>query len=274
MVIDLEKKAHELRLDILRMFYLSGTGHMAPALSCVDIFTTLYFGDVISWEKRFSEERDRVVLSKGHACAALYAVLAHAGYFPREELLTFYQRNTRLGGHPNIGLPGIETATGALGHGICFATGTALAAKLDGRLYHTYVVMGDGESQEGSIWEAAAFAANQGLSNMTVIMDYNGLQASAYVDDISPIEPQNAKWEAFGWTVLECSGHDFSELLQAFGRAKATDRPTLILARTIKGKGVSFAENNPAWHSRAPKGEEWDKICEEYRIRKEELTRL
>ena len=109
---------------------------------------------------------------------------------------------------------------------------------------------------------------------MTVIMDYNGLQASTYIDDISPIEPQNAKWEAFGWTVLECSGHDFSELLQAFGRAKATDRPTLILAHTIKGKGVSFAENNPAWHSRAPKGEEWDKICEEYQIRKEELTRL
>ena len=274
MVIDLKKKAHELRLDILRMFYLSGTGHMAPALSCVDIFTTLYFGDVISWEKRFSEERDRIVLSKGHACAALYAVLAHAGYFPREELLTFYQRNTRLGGHPDIGLPGIETATGALGHGICFATGTALAAKLDGRLYHTYVVMGDGESQEGSVWEAAAFAANQGLSNMTVVMDCNGLQASAYIEDISSIEPLKAKWESFGWTVLECSGHDFSELIQSFEHAKATERPTIILARTIKGKGVSLAENNPAWHSRAPKGEEWDKICEEYQIRKEELTRL
>ena len=273
-MMDLEKIARELRLDILRTFYLSGTGHMAPALSCVDIFTTLYFGDVISWDKRFSEDRDRVILSKGHACAALYAVLARAGYFPREELLTFYQKDTRLGGHPCVALPGIETATGALGHGICFATGTALAAKIDGKSYQTYVVMGDGESQEGSIWEAAAFAANHGLSNMTVIMDYNGLQASAYIDDISPIEPQNAKWEAFGWTVLECSGHDFSELLQAFGRAKATDRPTLILAHTIKGKGISFAENNPAWHSRAPKGEEWDKICEEYRIRKEELTRL
>lgn len=274
MAMDLEKTAHELRLDILRMFYISGTGHMAPALSCVDIFTTLYFGGVIAWENRFSEERDRIVLSKGHACAALYAVLARAGYFPREELLTFYQRNTRLGGHPDIALPGIETATGALGHGICFATGTALVAKVDGRSYRTYVVMGDGESQEGSVWEAAAFAANQGLSNMTVVMDCNGLQASAYIEDISSIEPLKAKWESFGWTVLECSGHDFSELIQSFERAKATERPTMILARTIKGKGVSLAENNPAWHSRAPKGEEWDKICEEYRIRKEELTRL
>ena len=274
MAMDLEKTAHELRLDILRMFYISGTGHMAPALSCVDIFTTLYFGGVIAWENRFSEERDRIVLSKGHACAALYAVLARAGYFPREELLTFYQRNTRLGGHPDIALPGIETATGALGHGICFATGTALAAKVDGRSYHTYVVMGDGESQEGSVWEAAAFAANQELSNMTVVMDCNGLQASAYIEDISSIEPLKAKWESFGWTVLECSGHDFSELIQSFERAKATERPTMILAHTIKGKGVSLAENNPAWHSRAPKGEEWDKICEEYRIRKEELMRL
>lgn len=272
--MDLEKIAQDLRLDILRMFYLSGTGHMAPALSCVDIFTTLYFGDVISWDERFSEERDRVILSKGHACAALYAVLARAGYFPRDELLTFYQKNTRLGGHPCVALHGIETATGALGHGICFATGTALAAKIDEKSYRTYVVMGDGESQEGSVWEAAAFAANQGLSNMTVVVDCNGLQASTYIDDISLIEPLKNKWQSFGWAVLECSGHNFSELLHAFGRAKEMDRPTVILARTIKGKGVSFAENNPAWHSRAPKGAEWDKICGEYHIEKEELTHL
>lgn len=270
--MDLETIAHELRIDIARMFRTSGTGHMAPALSCVDIFAELYFDGIINWDKRKSSERDRVILSKGHACAALYVVLAKAGFFPRKELLTFYKKNSRLGGHPNISLPGIETATGALGHGICFATGTALAAKLDEADYRTYVVLGDGESEEGSVWEAAQFASNQKLDNLTVIMDRNRLQASTWVDEIAPIEPVKEKWEAFGWHVISVNGHNFDALHAAFLEAKNTKEvPTLIIADTIKGKGISIAENTPDWHSRAPKGEEWEEVCKDLGITMEAL---
>ncbi len=272
---NLKAIAHELRIDIARMFRASGTGHMAPALSCVDIFTELYFDGIINWDKRKTSERDRVILSKGHACAALYVVLAKAGYFPKEELLTFYKKNSRLGGHPNISLPGIETATGALGHGICFATGTAMAAKIDEADYRTYVVLGDGESEEGSVWEAAQFASNQKLDNLTVIMDRNRLQASTWVDDIAPIEPVKDKWEAFGWNVNSVNGHDFEELHGAFLEAKNTKEvPTLIIANTVKGKGFSIAENTPDWHSRAPKGEEWKEVCRELGITMEELETI
>lgn len=271
----LENVARNIRLDLLRMFYKSGTGHMAPALSCVDIFAELYFAPVIDWEKRFSAERDRVILSKGHGCAALYAVLANAGYFPREELLTFYQNNTKLGGHPDISLPGIETATGSLGHGICFATGTAKAAKLDDKKYRTYVVMGDGELQEGSVWEAAMFSGNQGLGNLTVILDHNKLQASDKVDEIASLEPLEDKWRAFKWNVIRADGHNFQELDRAFIEAKQCNNyPTVIIADTIKGKGISIAENKEAWHGRAPKEKEWEMICEEYGITLEELKTI
>lgn len=260
---------------MLRMFHRSGTGHMAPALSCVDIFTELYFAPVIEWDKRFSDERDRVILSKGHGCAALYAALANAGYFPREELLTFYQNNSRLGGHPSVSLPGIESATGSLGHGICFATGTAMAAKLDDKKYRTYVVMGDGELQEGSVWEAAMFSGNQGLGNLTVIVDCNKLQASDRVDEIAPLEPLEDKWRAFKWNVIRVDGHNFQELDRAFIEAKQCNNyPTVIIADTIKGKGISIAENKEAWHGRVPKEKEWEMICEEYGITLEELKRI
>lgn len=275
MGVTLENVAQNVRIDLLRMFYKSGTGHVAPALSCVDIFTELYFAPVIDWEKRTSDERDRVILSKGHGCAALYAVLANAGYFPREELLTFYQSNTRLEGHPNLLLPGIETATGSLGHGICFATGTAMAAKLDDKKYRTYVVVGDGELQEGSVWEAAMFSGNQGLDNLTVIVDYNKLQAGDKVDRIASLEPFVDKWRTFKWNVIRVDGHDFKELDRAFTEAKqCKEYPTVIIADTIKGKGISFMENKEEWHSRAPKGKEWDIVCEEYGITTEELETI
>lgn len=268
----LDNIAHEIRIDILRMFYASGTGHLAPALSCVDIFTELYFEPVVDWDKRFSDDRDRVILSKGHGCAALYAVLARAGYFPREELLTYYKKNTRLSGHPNISLPGIETATGSLGHGICFATGTAMAAKLDGKPYRTYVVIGDGESEEGSVWEAAMFAGNQGLGNLTVILDNNKLQASDRVCEIAPLDPIADKWKAFKWNVLCVNGHDFKDLSTAFTEAKeCIDCPTIIVANTIKGRGVQIAENNTEWHSRVPKNDEWEETCRDLNISLEEL---
>lgn len=270
-----ESIAREVRIDLLRMFYKSGTGHMAPALSCVDIFTELYFEPVINWDMRFSDERDRVILSKGHGCAAFYAVLARAGYFDREELLTFYQNDSRLGGHPNISLPGIESATGSLGHGICFATGTAMAARIDNAAYRTYVVMGDGEMQEGSVWEAAMFSGNQALANLTAIVDRNNLQGSDMVDDIAPIDPLEEKWRSFKWNVIRVNGHDFEELKAAFDGAKScTEKPTVIIAETVKGKGVDISENRKEWHSRAPKGEEWDQICAEYGIGRKELERI
>ncbi len=267
--------SRELRLDLFRMFYVSGTGHMAPALSCLDILTCLYFAPVIDYEKRFGNDRDRVVLSKGHGCAALYAVLAKAGYFPREQLLTFYQTNSLLGGHPNIELHGIEAATGALGHGICFATGTAKASKISGNIYRSYAILGDGECEEGSVWEAAMFASNNNLDNLTVVVDYNGIQASDKIDNISPLGNLAAKWESFGWKSITVDGHDYSSLINAFNIAKETKGvPFVIIAKTIKGKGVSIAEDNPAWHSRAPKDKEWDLICEEYGISLEDLSHL
>lgn len=273
--MSLKKIAHELRIDILRMFYKSKSGHLAPALSCVDIFATLYFGNIISWEKRFQDDRDRVILSKGHACAALYAVLARVGFFPRKELLTFYQANSRLGGHPSFALPGIETPTGALGHGVCFGTGTALAAKLNHQDYRTFVVMGDGESQEGSVWEAAVFAANHHLDNLVYILDYNGLQASSFVSDIAPIESVEEKWRAFGWDVISVDGHDFKQLQTALSPKQDTDgKPLMVVARTVKGKGLSIAENNPEWHSRAPKKEEWESVCHDLGITMEDLQTI
>jgi len=273
--LELGKIAHELRIDIARLFYQSQTGHMAPALSCIDIFTVLYFGDIVYREKLFSKERDRIILSKGHACAALYVVLARLGYFPRQEFMTFYQKNSRLGGHPNVLLPGIETATGSLGHGICFATGTAKAAQLDKKNYKTYVVMGDGENQEGSVWEAAMFAAKENLNNLIVIIDRNQLQASARIEEIGPLEPLADKWRAFGWDVKTVDGHDFSALQNVLNEAKwSKKKPVCIIANTVKGKGISIAENSEMWHSRAPKAEEWPIVCKDLGIRMEDLKTI
>ncbi len=267
--------AHKLRQDIARMFYVSHSGHFAPALSCVDVFAVLYFGGIIDWAHRFDELRDRVILSKGHACAALYAVLAHAGYFPREELLTFYQDGSRLAGHPSVALPGVETATGALGHGICFGTGTALAAKLDDAPYRTFVIMGDGESQEGSVAEAAAFAGREQLSALTVILDANGLQASDTVESIAPLGNLAERWRLYGWSVFEVDGHDYAALQTVLQKTKAgTGKPNLVIAHTVKGKGVRLAENSPAWHSRAPKNEEWDIVCRDLGMTREELMTI
>ncbi len=270
---ELKEIATKIRKDIFRMFWVSKTGHLAPALSCTDIFAVLYFLPVINWGKRFDDDRDRVILSKGHGCAALYATLARGGYFDRTELLTFYQKGTLLGGHPVVDLEGIESATGALGHGICFATGTAMAAKISQSGFKTYVVVGDGECEEGSVWEAAMFAANQGLEDLIVVVDRNGLQASDYVDRVLHEEPFAEKWKAFGWNVLEADGHDFDSLRGAFVQAwDGKGMPTVIIAKTVKGKGFSLAEDNADWHSRAPQKEEWEVLCKEYGMDVEELA--
>lgn len=267
--------ARQVRVDILKMFYQSQTGHLAPALSCVDILVFLYYGGFINRDNLFNEWRDRVILSKGHACAALYAILARVGYFPRKELLTFYKKESRLGGHPDIQLPGIETPTGSLGHGICFATGVAKAAKLDGEDYRTYVVVGDGELQEGSVWEAASFAVNHKLDNITVIVDRNDLQASTFIKEIVPFENIREKWEAFGWNTIEVDGHDFTHLKKAFSQInQISGKPSVIIAHTVKGKGIQIAERNPNWHSRVPKRQEWEVICQELGIDIKELSHL
>ncbi len=268
-----EELADRFRRIIVKMYYRAGWGHLAPALSCVDILTALCFGG----EADFSPDAkaDRMVLSKGHGCAAWYAILAELGYFPKEELNTFYQSGSRLVGLASPSVPGIDIPTGALGHGICFATGTALADKIDQNGRRTYVLLGDGESQEGSVWEAAAFSGAHGLSQLTVILDKNDLQASDWVDRILPLTPIREKWEAFGWNVLETEGHEQEKILNAIRSAKSEkSKPTLIIAHTLKGKGISIAEGKPEWHSRAPKGSEWDEVCKDLGMDREELEKI
>ncbi len=268
--------SHEIRIDIARMFYKSGTGHFAPALSCVDILTTLYFGGFVNPDKKFTDERDRVILSKGHAAAALYATLAKAGYFDRAELLTYYDNFSRLGAHPVPGLPGVETVSGSLGHGICYATGIAKAAKIDDKGYKTYVILGDGESEEGSVYEAALFASAHNLDNFIVILDYNKIQASERVEDITRLDPIEDKWAAFGWNVYRCNGNDCSALEETLSKAyhNCDGKPSIIIADTVKGKGVSIAENNTMWHSRSPKEDEWKSVCDDLNICLQEVTHL
>jgi len=264
---------HDLRVKLVKMFFKSKAGHLAPALSCLDILAALYLGGVISKVENPCD-RDRVVLSKGHGCAALYVVLSEAGIIPKEELSSFYQYGTRLQGHPSLELPGVETGTGSLGHGICFATGTALAAKLDGKSFHTYVIAGDGETQEGSVWEAAMFASHHGLNNLTVIIDHNKLQCNDCISAIIETEPLGGKWESFGWHVERVDGHDSAALVELLQSKPGGSSPLAIIADTTKGKGLSFMENDPSWHCRAPKGDEWGVVCQELGITVEELERL
>lgn len=260
--------AHDIRCDVLRMYYRAGWGHIASALSCVDLLTAIYFGGC------FQEESDHVILSKGHGAAAQYAMLARLGKIERSELATFYQPESRLSGLASSFVPGIDVPTGSLGQGICFATGTALAAKIDRAEAFTYVVLGDGEIQEGSVWEAAMFAGNQHLSHLIVLADANGLQASGKVDDIAPLFPLCEKWRAFGWRTMEVDGHDVHAIVRAITEAHHAERPTFLLAHTVKGKGLSFVENREDWHSRRPTEEEWRQAAEEMGMTLEELKTL
>jgi len=267
---DLKKIAHDIRCDVLRMYYRAGWGHIASALSCVDILTAVYFGDGL-----FHAGKEHVVLSKGHAAATQYAILARLGMIERSELATFYQPHSRLSGLASSLVPSIAVPTGSLGQGLCFATGTSLAAKIDNSGAFTYVVLGDGEMQEGSVWEAAMFARNQRLGNLIAIADVNGLQASGQVDDIAPLSPLCEKWRAFGWRTLELNGHDIPAIVHAVREAREDDgKPTFLLAHTVKGKGLSFVENRADWHSRRPTDEEWQKACDEMGMTLEELKTL
>lgn len=250
--------ADDIRKWIYIIAHHAGGGHMGAAFSMTDIIATLYFGDVLKYDAVNPDwrDRDRFVLSKGHACYALYAALARAGYFSVEELKSVGKPGSKFGGHPKIGeVPGVEASTGALGHGLSFTIGMALAHKKDGLDNHFYVVLGDGECQEGSVWEAALSAPSLELDNLTVIVDHNKLQAMDELEKIVRMQPFAEKWRAFGWNVVEIDGHDIEQIYDAM-LVRKKNVPTAVIAHTIKGKGVSFMEGVPIWHYRMPNEEE------------------
>lgn len=261
----LKQLAKDIRRDILIMLERAGSGHTGGSLSIVEILITLYFYKMRHNPRECSwKERDIFILSKGHGCPCLYAVLAYAGYFSKHELLTLRKIGTRLQGHPQRGLPGVEISSGSLGQGLSIANGFALAAKIDKSSKRIYCLMGDGELDEGQIWEAAMTASHYNLDNVCGIVDYNKFQIDGPIKDIKELEPLREKWIAFGWNVLEADGHDFISLIDAFDRIETLkEKPTVILAHTIKGKGVSFMENENSWHGVAPKKEDLERALRE-----------
>jgi len=264
---ELERIAHDLRIDILKMIATAGSGHPGGSLSSVEIVTALYFG-VLRYragEPHFPG-RDRFVISKGHGVPTVYAALARAGCLDRAELESLRQIDSRLQGHPDhVRLPYIEAATGSLGQGLSVALGMVLAEQLDPKNdYRVYCLLGDGELQAGQVWEAAMAAGKYGVGKLTAILDYNKVQLDGHVRNIMDLEPLASKWEAFRWHVREVDGHDLRAILQAFDEARAeTDRPSILLAHTVKGKGVSFMEDTHAWHGKAPNAEELDRAIAE-----------
>lgn len=262
----LESKACKIRQDIVSMLGESKSGHPGGSLSSADIVTTLYFHEMNIKPENFADSnRDRFILSKGHAAPVLYAALAEKGFFPVEELKTLRKTGSRLQGHPSMKhLPGIEMSTGSLGQGLSAANGMALAAKLDGRDYRVYVLMGDGEIQEGQVWEAAMAAAHYKLDNVVAFLDHNGLQIDGPTRDVMSPEPVADKWRAFGWYVIEIDGHNISQIIDALNEArKIKGQPTMIVASTVKGRGVSFMENQVGWHGNAPNAEQTAQaLCE------------
>jgi len=255
------------RCSIIKMITCAKSGHPGGGLSAVDILTVLYdkcLKNFPQWDKSPNHaERDRFVLSKGHASATLYAVLAQRGFFDESELMTFRQLGSRLQGHPNTHLPGVEVPTGSLGQGLSMACGIAMALKLDKNPAHVFALMGDGELQEGSCWEAFMHAPHRGLNNLTAIIDRNNLQIDGSTESIKDINPLDAKLKAFNWNVIEIDGHDVKEIYNALETAKKADKPTAIIANTVKGKGVSFMENQCGWHGKAPCDEDCRRALEE-----------
>ena len=255
MVADLSRRAYEYRTHVLRMVHGRKSGHIGGAFSCAEILTALYFHHLrVDPERPDWSDRDRLVFSKGHACAMLYTVLAHRGFFPVDELLTFRGLNSRLQGHPEPRkTPGVEVAAVLLGHGVAIGAGMALAARMDGSKRRVYVILGDGELNSGVIWEGMMTAAKFALDSLTVIVDYNGVQQTGTTRHVMPTEPIADKWAAFNWHVIEIHGHNMVQILDALDRADEVHGwPVVIIARTTKGKGVSFMENSPTWHGSVP----------------------
>lgn len=262
----LGEKANIVRQDIINMLTESSSGHPGGSLSCTDILVTLYFNEMrYDVNNPNDENRDRFVLSKGHAAPALYATLSEAGFFPKEELMTLRKINSKLQGHPNMNyVPGVDMSTGSLGQGISTAVGMALAGKLDKKDYRVYTILGDGELEEGQVWEAAMSAAHYKLDNLTAFVDYNGLQIDGNVTDVMNPEPISNKFEAFNWNVISIDGHNYEEIISAINEAKnVKDKPTVIVCKTVKGKGVSFMENQCGWHGTAPNKEQCEAAMKE-----------
>jgi len=265
-IAELQEIAKKLRRYVITMTAAAGSGHPGGSLSAADIITALYFKVMRHDPKNPNwQDRDRFVLSKGHAAPVLYAALAECGYFPVEELLTLRKLDSRLQGHTDRTLtPGIEMSAGALGQGLSFSIGIALAGKLDSRDYHVYVLLGDGECDEGQVWEAAMSAAHFKVDNLTAIVDRNRQQLDGYCCDIMSLEPLTDKWRAFGWQVIEVDGHNLNQILNALAKTKETKgKPSVIIAHTIKGKGVSFMEYNIDFHGKAPTPEEAERALKE-----------
>jgi transketolase len=270
---ELKQKAVQIRKELLKMIHRAKTGHTGGSLSNTDILTALYYKIMnVDPSNPKCEDRDRFVASKGHSVESLWCILADKGFFPKEELLTFSQFGTRLIGHPNNKVAGIEMNTGALGHGLAISVGMAIAAKRDNKAYRVYCLMGDGEQAEGSVWEAAMAGAHYRLDNLIGIVDRNRLQISGTTEDVMSLEPLEEKWAAFGWHVVSIDGNDIDQLVDAFEAApEVNGKPTLIMANTVKGKGVSFAENSAKWHHHVPNDVDLQKALAELDKLEEQL---
>ncbi len=256
----LAEVALNVRRDIITEVYSAGAGHPGGSLGIADILSYLYFEEMnVDPKNPKNPDRDRFVMSKGHCAPALYGILAEKGFFPKEDLKGFRNIDSYLEGHPDMkGVPGVDMSTGSLGQGICAANGMALAGKLDGKNYRVYAILGDGELEEGQVWEAAMFAPHYKLDNVTIFVDFNGLQIDGDITKVMNPTPIDKKFEAFGWNVVTCDAHDFDSIEAAVSAAKACKgKPTAVIAKSIKGKGVSFMENEAGWHGKAPNEEEY-----------------
>lgn len=265
-ITELALTAANVRKHVLTGVHAAKSGHPGGSLSIADVLTLLYFEIMnVSPDTAKSPDRDRFVLSKGHCAPALYGVLAERGFFPKEDIVTLRKIGSYLQGHPDMkAIPGVDMSSGSLGQGISAANGMALAGKIDKKDYRVYTILGDGELEEGQVWEAAMYAAHYKLDNLTAFVDFNGLQIDGDISKVMSPLPIDKKFEAFGWNVLVCDAHDFNAILDAINQAKEVKgKPTVIILKSIKGKGVSFMENNAAWHGNAPNDEQFAQAIEE-----------
>lgn len=270
----LELTAYKIRKHVIDGVYNAASGHPGGSLSICDILSVLYFDEMnVDPTNPSNPNRDRFVLSKGHCAPALYGALAERGFFPTEDIATLRKTDSYLQGHPDMkGVPGVDMSTGSLGQGICAANGMALAAKLDGKSYRVYTILGDGELEEGQVWEAAMFAPHYKLDNLVAFIDFNGLQIDGDITKVMNPTPIDKKFEAFGWNVIVIDAHDYDRIKDALKKAKETKgKPTAIIAKSTKGKGVSYMENNAAWHGAAPKDEDYMIACKELDAKIKEL---
>ena len=264
---ELKSKANEIRKDIITEVYNAKSGHPGGSLSIADIMTVLYFDELNIDEKNPRwEDRDRLILSKGHCAPALYAALAERGYFEKEKLVSLRKLDSNLQGHPNMNdVPGVDMSTGSLGQGLSAANGMAISAKLDNKNYRVYCILGDGEIQEGQVWEAAMSSNKYKLDNLCIIVDNNNLQIDGTTEEVMDLKPIDEKFKSFGFNVIKIDGHNYDEIRSAFKQARETKgKPTCIIAKTVKGKGISFMENQAGWHGKAPNEEQYNQAMSEF----------